>query len=205
MEWKKVFKFIKHWNSRDTTSSTTMLGSESSISELMIDDIKTEYHPRSGWKTCIQHFEECHHFPAASANDAFYVDEPWWPFRCWTDFKFAEIALTAALTHSQTESLIQLINSIVMNIYIFIIISFIISLIHFISFIFLYTPPILHSSHLNVQFVSIFDSAFHFPFLTIDNLPRITRVRASWSSSRPRTCNSKSIFCLLSCCQFISL
>ena len=76
---------------------------------LQPNDIKTEYHPCSGRKTTIEHFEDYGHKNCAEIPPL-YDKKPWKPFCTRGDFEFAEIALSAALNTGQTDSLIKLLH-----------------------------------------------------------------------------------------------
>ncbi|KAG2068362.1 hypothetical protein BDR04DRAFT_1119853 [Suillus decipiens] len=62
-----------------------------------LDDIKTEYHPRSGIATKIDHFADfcCH---TATCSQVPKNLTPWEPFSSCIDFDFAELVLKANLT-----------------------------------------------------------------------------------------------------------
>ncbi len=75
------------------------------------DSIHTEYHPQSQRPTKVDKFEEYNDTPPSEPPDI--GPEPWSPFGLRTDFEFAEIALAAALTKDQVDSMIQLIGHVV--------------------------------------------------------------------------------------------
>ncbi|KAG2126460.1 hypothetical protein BD769DRAFT_1652763 [Suillus cothurnatus] len=66
-----------------------------------VDDIQIRYHPNSGRPMQVHHFEDYRCGPGAP---------PWRPFRTRIDFKVAELAHEAALTHEQIDQLIRLIH-----------------------------------------------------------------------------------------------
>ncbi|KAG2140624.1 hypothetical protein DEU56DRAFT_734807, partial [Suillus clintonianus] len=72
-------------------------------------EFKMEYHPSSGHEPLFQAFDEFR-VNAHDAPDGLRVDEePWRPFSSRGDFKFAEIALDAALNKSHIDGLLSLI------------------------------------------------------------------------------------------------
>ncbi|KAG1884643.1 hypothetical protein F4604DRAFT_1878660 [Suillus subluteus] len=73
------------------------------------DDIRTEYHPRSGIPIKTDHFADfrCH---AAAPSLICENTTPWEPFTSRIDFDFAELVLKANLTKLQTNELISLIR-----------------------------------------------------------------------------------------------
>ena len=73
------------------------------------DDIKTEYHPHSGFKTTIEHFED-YGRKNHQEKPPLYHKKPWEPFRTRVDFEFAEIALSAALNKDHADMLIKLVH-----------------------------------------------------------------------------------------------
>ena len=78
--------------------------------EPRLDDIKVEYHPRSGRGTRFFHFEdyERERAPQQTSYDGF--NKPYAPFNSLEDFKFAEIALEAGLKKAQIETLLNIIK-----------------------------------------------------------------------------------------------
>ncbi|KAG2160107.1 uncharacterized protein EDB93DRAFT_1237319 [Suillus bovinus] len=73
------------------------------------DDIRTEYHPRSGIPTKTDHFAD---FRCNTAAPSLAPENttPWEPFSSRIDFDFAELILKANLTKLQTNELIGLIR-----------------------------------------------------------------------------------------------
>lgn len=73
------------------------------------DDIRTEYHPRSGRSTKTARFQdygqEVHNKPEQLQNT-----RPWHPYRSRLDFDLSELMMEAALNHNQTARLISLIQ-----------------------------------------------------------------------------------------------
>lgn len=75
-----------------------------------LDDIRVEYHPRSGHPTeTFQFHEYTNTLPAddikISANS-----EPWKPFRSRLDFELAKLMLDTHMNKSQSTTLISLIH-----------------------------------------------------------------------------------------------
>jgi hypothetical protein len=77
--------------------------------ELLVDDIKTEYHPSSGHPILIQHFGE-YGLEVSDLESPSPDAEPWKPFQTRLDFEFAELTLKAALNEKQTNELINWIQ-----------------------------------------------------------------------------------------------
>jgi len=77
-------------------------------SQLIIDDIKVEYHPSSGRQTEIHHFGDY----KQSNSEPVPLDNttPWWPFSSRLDFEFAELVHEAALNKKQIDRLIGLFH-----------------------------------------------------------------------------------------------
>ncbi|KAG2345160.1 hypothetical protein BDR05DRAFT_975302 [Suillus weaverae] len=75
---------------------------------LQQDDIRTEYHPRSGIPMKTDHFADfrCH----TAAPSLAPKNTPWEPFTLHIDFDFTELVLKANLTKLQTNELIGLIR-----------------------------------------------------------------------------------------------
>lgn len=74
----------------------------------MRDTIRTKYHPNSKRPPQLAAFEEYRDRPPV--NPPLAKSEPWSPFVSRADFEFAEIALEAALTKDQVDSMIKLIG-----------------------------------------------------------------------------------------------
>ncbi|KAG2115634.1 hypothetical protein DEU56DRAFT_919346 [Suillus clintonianus] len=78
------------------------------VPECAVDDIRTEFHPHARITTRIEAFSnftrQRHYEPPRPDR------QPWLPFRCQLDFKVAELAHEAALTHEQTTRLISLVR-----------------------------------------------------------------------------------------------
>lgn len=80
----------------------------------VLDNFKTEYHPRARHDLLIQCFEEFSH--SRPAPDFSKVNpEPWWPFSSRIDFEFAEFALDAALNRRQVSALLNLVDCVTAN------------------------------------------------------------------------------------------
>lgn len=61
-------------------------------SELRIDDMKTEYHPGSGFEPKMECFEKFGEREAVDPSSIYLKDSarpPWHPFETLTDFEFA--------------------------------------------------------------------------------------------------------------------
>ncbi|THH27127.1 hypothetical protein EUX98_g7061 [Antrodiella citrinella] len=76
---------------------------------VQMDDIKVEYHPKSGRPTTIHPFEEFKR-DVQQEQDIPPSSEPWKPFQSRADFEFAEIVLQASLNTRYTDALIKLIR-----------------------------------------------------------------------------------------------
>lgn len=73
-----------------------------------LDDIRVQYHPKSGRPTEIFPFAE---FGLQKDSEPPAPDEqPWLPFRSKADFEFSEIALDAAMNQRQVDALIKLFH-----------------------------------------------------------------------------------------------
>ncbi|EDR03929.1 uncharacterized protein LACBIDRAFT_306616 [Laccaria bicolor S238N-H82] len=76
-----------------------------------LDDIKVEYHPRSGHPSQLFQFHEYMNQLPGSKNVDIPPDlEPWKPFRSWLDFELAELILDTHMNKNQTNALITLIH-----------------------------------------------------------------------------------------------
>ena len=78
--------------------------------EPRLDDIKVEYHPRSGRGTRLFHFEDYECERALQQTSYTGFNKPYAPFNSLEDFKFAEIALEAGLKKAQVETLLSIIK-----------------------------------------------------------------------------------------------
>ena len=80
----------------------------------MPDDMKTEYHPRSGIPTKIERFEEFRQKRQAagptSRDDVLTDPQPWRPFKTRTDFEFAELVHEANLSKKKVKRMIRIIR-----------------------------------------------------------------------------------------------
>lgn len=73
-----------------------------------LDDIKVEYHPRSGRPSQFFHFGD---YTTDLPEMSIPVDpEPWKPFRSRLDFELAELILDTHMNKAQTDTLISLIH-----------------------------------------------------------------------------------------------
>lgn len=79
---------------------------------VQLDDIKVEYHPKSGRPTTIHPFEEFKR-NTQQEPDIPPSSEPWSPFKSRADFEFAEIVLQASLNTRHTDALIKLFRRVV--------------------------------------------------------------------------------------------
>ncbi|KAF9060741.1 hypothetical protein BDP27DRAFT_1452568 [Rhodocollybia butyracea] len=79
--------------------------------EIQHDDIKVEYHPHSGRKSSIQHFEDFE-FKKNGSEEAHppLSSAPWHPWRSRMDFEVASLALESHMNEKQTNKLIDLLN-----------------------------------------------------------------------------------------------
>jgi hypothetical protein len=76
------------------------------------DDIKIQYHPSSGLPAQVFHFDDYKSGDPPTVGASHLADnEPWKPFHSRLDFEFAEVALQAALSKEQTNTLIRLMHS----------------------------------------------------------------------------------------------
>ena len=75
-----------------------------------LDDIKIEYHPRSGRPTQLFQFNEYMNQLPESNIDIPPDPEPWTPFRSRLDFELAELILDTHMNKNQTNALIALIH-----------------------------------------------------------------------------------------------
>ena len=78
--------------------------------DLEIDDIKVEYHPSSGLKPIISHFQDFKR--VRDILDTAPEESPFRPFRCRADFEFGRITLQAALKPDQINCLIKVIKDV---------------------------------------------------------------------------------------------
>ena len=73
------------------------------------DTIQTEYHLKSGWKPKLSTFEQFQGpKPADIPPPNTSSEAPWTPFKSHANFKFAEIALQAALNQKQVDKLLKI-------------------------------------------------------------------------------------------------
>ncbi|KAF9023317.1 hypothetical protein BDP27DRAFT_1457290 [Rhodocollybia butyracea] len=79
--------------------------------EIQHDDIKVEYHPHSGRKSSIQHFEDFE-FKKNGSEEAHppLSSAPWHPWQSRMDFEVASLALESHMNEKQTNKLIDLLN-----------------------------------------------------------------------------------------------
>jgi hypothetical protein len=93
----------------DTTPNSGPVGDDPQPVHLNEDeDIRIEYHPRSGHATKFLKLNDYRQ----SVPDADVVadPEPWFPFHTREDFEFAEITLEAGMTRKQSNALIKLFH-----------------------------------------------------------------------------------------------
>ena len=72
------------------------------MSNLQVDDIKTQYHPCSGTPAVVHPFDEYQRYSAPSQVPE--SSEPWFPFQTQGDFESAAFALDAGLNKEQTNT-----------------------------------------------------------------------------------------------------
>ena len=73
------------------------------------DDIKVEYHPRSGRKERVFRFEDYERErPTARVRDS----DPWHPFACRDDFEFADALLQCGMRRKQIETVLRIVKRI---------------------------------------------------------------------------------------------
>ncbi|KAG2073422.1 hypothetical protein BDR04DRAFT_1152194 [Suillus decipiens] len=78
--------------------------------EFQLDDIKVEYHPKSGIPTKVQAFGDFKCQPAHYSSWLIPDPDmhPWHPFKSCLEFNVAEIVLEAALNNKQTDCLLDI-------------------------------------------------------------------------------------------------
>ena len=72
------------------------------------DDIKVEYHPRSGLGTKVFHFNDF--IRERSATELDFTSKPWHPFACRDDFDFAEAVLRGGMNEEQIKVVLDIVN-----------------------------------------------------------------------------------------------
>jgi len=86
-------------------------GLPDSIERPQLDDIKVEYHPRSGHLTQLFQFNEyMNQLPESNNVDIPPDPEPWKPLHSHLDFELAELILDTHMNKNQTNALITLIH-----------------------------------------------------------------------------------------------
>ena len=75
--------------------------------QVQLDDIKVEYHPKSGRPD--KHFRFHEYTDARSPTPIVPNQEPWKPFRTRVDFELAELMLETRMNTKQSASLLSLI------------------------------------------------------------------------------------------------
>ncbi|KAF9235747.1 hypothetical protein BU15DRAFT_77676 [Melanogaster broomeanus] len=75
-----------------------------------LDDIKVQYHPRSGRDQQVHRFSDYKRDQASNKPSPVCDQEPWKPFRSRLDFEIAELALHASLNKDETNRLISLVH-----------------------------------------------------------------------------------------------
>ncbi|KAH7870089.1 uncharacterized protein C8R40DRAFT_1073545 [Lentinula edodes] len=78
-------------------------------SEIQLDDIKIEYHPNSGWKPVIVHFDDFGRSKDVNKGSIPPNCTPWHPWRSRIDFEVASLALDCHMNKQKTDKLINLI------------------------------------------------------------------------------------------------
>ncbi|KAG1856136.1 hypothetical protein F4604DRAFT_1883164 [Suillus subluteus] len=95
-------------NEQESQKKMQSYGLRSRLYKLLVDDIRTEFHPHTKITTRIEAFSAFtrqHHYEPPCPDR-----QPWLPFRCQLDFEVAELAHETTLTHEQTMRLIQLVQ-----------------------------------------------------------------------------------------------
>ncbi|KAF8832795.1 hypothetical protein HHX47_DHR1001873 [Lentinula edodes] len=85
------------------------LESEELESEIQLDDIKIEYHPNSGRKPVIVHFDDFGRSEDVNKGSIPPNRTPWHPWRSRMDFEVASLALDCHMNKQKTDKLINLI------------------------------------------------------------------------------------------------
>ncbi|KAJ3879833.1 hypothetical protein F5051DRAFT_438442 [Lentinula edodes] len=85
------------------------LESEELESEIQLDDIKIEYHPNSGRKPLIVHFDDFGRSEDVNKGSIPPNRTPWHPWRSRMDFEVASLALDCHMNKQKTDKLINLI------------------------------------------------------------------------------------------------
>lgn len=80
------------------------------VPEATIDDIQTEYHPHSGRKSHIEHFDDYGRKEESTRNDFIPPKKPWRPFRTRLDFEVADLIMETAMNAKQIVTLISLLQ-----------------------------------------------------------------------------------------------
>src|ERR1700722_3856232 len=75
------------------------------VEQLEIDDIRTEYHPKSGRRNKTERFHKYKRSVAPENVSPPQNKEPWRPFISREDFEFAEVVLDAALNKDKVNTL----------------------------------------------------------------------------------------------------
>lgn len=75
-----------------------------------LDDIRTEFHPRSGRAPLTESFE-IYGRKAKKAKKTVQDTEPWSPFQTRADFELAEFALDACLNARQFNTILKLVQN----------------------------------------------------------------------------------------------
>ncbi|KAG2130564.1 hypothetical protein BD769DRAFT_1666871 [Suillus cothurnatus] len=89
-----------------TPPTLSLLAAETSVPS-GLDTFKTGYHPKSGCTTTIETFSTFGH--KQDQQLPIIDEEPWQPFSCHADFKFAKLTHNTALNKDHTDELLQLI------------------------------------------------------------------------------------------------
>jgi len=101
-------------NATTTTSfpHSTQAASRDPAKNPQKDDLRTDYHIKSGLASKFCTSEDHHaHMPSDMQPPTLKTsDMPWEPFRSYSEFEFAEVALDAALNKKQIEKLLKIIQ-----------------------------------------------------------------------------------------------
>lgn len=78
--------------------------------DIMVDDIRTEFHPHSNQRTRVEHFDDYGREDASARRSFQPKKKPWRPFRTRLDFEVAELVLETAMNSKQITTLISLLQ-----------------------------------------------------------------------------------------------
>lgn len=97
---------------RRTVGSTDLNQTDANLHDWIpdIDDIKIEFHPKSGRPTKFYRFDDYVAQEGQSTGEKAADPEPWKPFRTRLDFEIAELMLDSHLNAGQSAILLSLIR-----------------------------------------------------------------------------------------------